>query len=183
MKKIFFLLVIFSVNYQQLSAQDIFGRAKNPDSTYLNPNDFNQGELIGVDTSGGSKVFVGVSNPGGGRKFIAEVFQAGTGAPIIINLLSNTTGASITSIVREDVGIYNFIFSSNIFSGKNVYIVPKILYFDFEGMSIQVGHAGPIANSINSSDFKLGTYDANGDPADGILSSFLHYLLEINIYD
>lgn len=58
MKKYAIILFLLLVSCNAYS-QDIFGTAKNKDTTYLDPDEFETGQFIAVDTVGGNKVFVG----------------------------------------------------------------------------------------------------------------------------
>lgn len=117
MKNIILMLAaLFFFDAASLRAQDVFGRGRNPDTTYLNADDFNVGELIKVDTLSGVKYFTGVdagvalSQP---LKYIAQISQVGSGAPIVNNVLLNTLGATAT-YTRLSAGEYSITFSSGV---------------------------------------------------------------------
>lgn len=123
MKIIIFLLLAFSC-YGEASAQDVYGRAKNPDTTVANPNDFNVGETIVVDTTDdGDKVFIGAdfsSISGLPKKFIAIIYDtssATTGTnKLVVQVIYNSTGANVSETTEEANGVYSITFQSGVFT-------------------------------------------------------------------
>lgn len=59
MKKYILIICYLLLLSIGVNAQDIYGTARNEDTLYLDPNDFEVGQVLAVDTVNGEKVFVG----------------------------------------------------------------------------------------------------------------------------
>jgi len=80
MKRILIWLFLFT-QVCNIYSQDIYGTAKNKDTTYLDPNDFNVGQYITIDTVNGNKIFVGKADSsvkGADYKFLRAVLKQDT---------------------------------------------------------------------------------------------------------
>lgn len=138
---LFSFSILFSVQSNPARAQDVFGRGKNTDTTYLDANNFNHGESIMVDTTGG-KHFVGSTLTGLPYKLFLIYIVHGPGAPMLVTTVYNNTGATISSIDTSEAGVYIFTFSTNIFSGKKVMVLNDLILGkdEFTEQTYQIGY-------------------------------------------
>ena len=162
-------------------AQDIFGRATNPDTLYLNPEDFNRGEIIQVDTSGGVNIFTGVDASGllgQPLKYVAYITQTGSSAPTVEYALMNTLGATAT-YSRLGAGSYRITFSSAVLtSTKTTFEVkPIVSAFNFDVIN---GYIHPVnLQSFSTTAIDFFSVGLDFVPADDLLEQAV---IEITVY-
>lgn len=150
------ILACFGGTIKDCHAQDVFGRARSTDTLYLNPNDFQIGDVIAVDTVAGQKVFVPAAS---NLKFVGKITDAGEG--FAIQTILNKTGSTFTPSAG-DPGQYELYFSAAIFSGKTVYVPPIIVATgDFgggpvtiTGYMIQNPEGGALTNILSLRSFQ-----------------------------
>lgn len=126
MKKYAIILFLLLVSCNAYS-QDIFGTAKNKDTTYLDPDDFTTGQYIGIDTVAGNKVFVGKNAGGGDYKYIRAIFRQDSTVSSGKIRLSTVNGVSPVQTIADEyylagssrisAGIYLMQFRTSGFGG------------------------------------------------------------------
>lgn len=133
MKKLILALLFFIITVSgcvvPARAQDVFGRGRSTDTTFLNAADFNYGDVITVDTAGG-KHFVGSQLTGMPFKLILIAIKHTAGSPMVLHTIYNNSGATITAVDTSEAGSYQFTFSSNVFSGKHTVISDHLILVD-----------------------------------------------------
>jgi len=193
MKKLFFffsfLVMISNCHYGHsgVMAQDIFGRAKNTDTTYLKASEFNHGEVLSIDSTGENH-FVGSTLTGLPYKYMLIHITHSAGLPMLVLTIYNNTGATITNIDTSVAGMYSFTLSPNVIAGKIIYIRDQLILGkdEFTEQTYLIGYFWPgqgIANQYSiGNPFTMYAVDTDG-------STLLDHglgrgvFLEIQIYD
>ena len=181
---IFFLLAI-SVD---LKAQDVFGRAKNPDTTYLNADDFNVGEVITVDTSGGSNIFIGtdiasaLNTP---DKMVFVILDTAASGTMAHKVISSSIVDTLFVLENYGDGNYTINFAAGIFENKRVVIKvgqsPVVFSGNLFDPSISLlGYIYFFLEEVTSSSFPFVTINESGNVAQGILQP--NTIIEITLY-
>lgn len=192
MKNLIFAILLFSffscLSAEVINAQDVFGRAKKTDTEYLDPNDFNRGEVIIVDTSGGQNVFIGqdiASSLNQPDKIVYVILDTNASADMSHKVLYATTADTTVAIGMTSEGLYEFIFAGSIFANKRVLfnITPyqTVLTGDVFDPSLTIkGFLHIPINEVGVENFYLMTTDAAGLVRRGILQP--NTIIEITLY-
>ena len=189
MKKLILIFAcLFVISSQNTNAQDIYGRARSIDTNYLNPNDFNVGEVIKIDTVGGQKVFVGGDVTDGLQTIIYSVVNDGSGLLTATELYNNTGAvlASNTISANSGIGDYYFTFTTDILMNKQVVIWSQPLT---DYLSLDPGDNLPIAGYMfclgkaTDNAILLRTVNTSGVDASDIISQYTPIHIQFTLID
>ena len=189
MNKLIYIIVFLTLaSACEVKAQDVFGRAKNPDTTYLSPNDFNTGEVIAIDTLDGEKVFVGTdiaSALNAPEKIVFVILDTATGALGHRVLYSSISDTDFVLYSYGD-GNYEVTFSGGIFANKRTVIKvgqsPIVFVGNLYDPTITLrGYINFFLNEVTSSSFPFATIDESGNVEQGVLQP--NTIIEITLYE
>lgn len=189
MKNLIYVIVFLALAASacEVKAQDVYGRAKNPDTTYLSPNDFNTGEVITVDTLGGNKIFIGTdiaSALNAPDKLVFVILDTATGELPHRVISSNIADTTFILSANGD-GSYDAIFAASIFANKRPVIKvgqsPVVFIGNWLDPSLTIrGYVFFYLNDHGVDSFPFSTLDESGNLEQGILQPGT--IIEITLY-